>query len=75
LQLLQTPSNSALDIRNIRNHLGRYEELLARNPAFLDRNAQFRFGAVDLRAVEVAVAQADGSLDGFDKVSIDAVVT
>jgi hypothetical protein len=75
LQLLQAALNGTLDIRNIRNNLGCYEELLARNPAFLDRNTQLRFGAVDLRAIEVAVAQADGSLDGFDKVAIDAVVT
>ena len=71
LQLLQTRLDGTWDIRHILHDLGSHEQLFTRHLALLDRHPQFRFGVVDLCAIQVAVAQADGGFDGLNQVTVD----
>lgn len=71
LELLQTRLDGSRDICQIIHNLGGHEQLVAWHLALFDRHPQFRLGAVDLCAIQVAVAQADGGFDGFNQVPVD----
>lgn len=66
LELFEALINRFRDIRNVRHHLGRHEEVLARHTTLFDRHAQFGLSAVDLCAVQVQVSQLDCILDCLD---------
>ena len=66
-QLLQAGPDRPRDVRDVGAHLGRHEELLARDPGLRDGGAELGLGVVDLGAVEVVVVERDGRLDAGDE--------
>ena len=49
-----------------------HEKLFSRDTALLDRCPQFRLRVVDLRTVEMIVAELDSSLNGLNRCTVNA---
>ena len=71
LQLLQTQFESAGDVGDVGQHLGRDEELVTADVGLFDGHAEFGLGLVDFGAVEVVVAQVDGRDGAVDAVLVE----
>lgn len=71
LQLLQTQLQGGGNVGNIRQHLGRDEELVTAHAGLFDGHAEFGLGFVDFGAVEVVVAHVDGGDGAVDAVLVE----
>jgi len=65
-ELLQARVQRRRDVSDIRQDFRHDVEFLARDAGLLDGRSQLRFGLVDFGAVEVVVAEADGSVGAVD---------
>lgn len=67
LQFFEARINSSFDIFNILNHFGRDKELIARNIAFLNSNANLFFRVVNFGSVQMAKPNFNGRLQTLNE--------
>lgn len=66
LELFEALINCFRNIRDVRHHLGRHEEVLARHTTLFDRHPHFGLSAVNLCPVQMEVSQLDCIFDCID---------